>query len=193
MPELTLAPDHGERRPLHLAALAELDRRIAEAAERAAARESADRSPPARSAARRTPDALAACAEALAVLDVVPSAAEAGRRGRLVPARVTDGADFLITAGRHPVVEAALAGTAAAFVPNDCDLSPGRRVLLLTGPNMAGKSTFLRQNALFVVLAQAGLPVPAEARADRRGGPAVLPRRAPPTTWPAGAPPSWSR
>ena len=50
-----------------------------------------------------------------------------------------------------------------AFVPNDCDLSPEQRVLLLTGPNMAGKSTFLRQNALIVVLAQAGLPVPADA------------------------------
>ncbi len=49
----------------------------------------------------------------------------------------------------------------AAFQPNDCDLSPERRVLLLTGPNMAGKSTFLRQNALIVILAQAGLPVPA--------------------------------
>ncbi len=64
------------------------------------------------------------------------------------------------------------AGTAAAtadraeaglFQPNDCDLSPERRVLLLTGPNMAGKSTFLRQNALIVILAQAGLPVPAAA------------------------------
>ncbi|HJS88324.1 MAG TPA: DNA mismatch repair protein MutS, partial [Acetobacteraceae bacterium] len=64
--------------------------------------------------------------------------------------------------GRHPVVERALAGQ-AAFVPNDCDLSPDRRVLLLTGPNMAGKSTFLRQNALLVVLAQAGLPVAASA------------------------------
>ena len=58
-------------------------------------------------------------------------------------------------------MEAALAGR-AQFVPNDCDLSPDQRVLLLTGPNMAGKSTFLRQNALIVVLAQAGLPVPAE-------------------------------
>ncbi len=58
------------------------------------------------------------------------------------------------------MVEAALPpGT--AFQPNDCDLSPARRLLLLTGPNMAGKSTFLRQNALLVILAQAGLPVPA--------------------------------
>ena len=57
---------------------------------------------------------------------------------------------------------AALAGQ-APFVPNDCDLSPERRVLLLTGPNMAGKSTFLRQNALIALLAQAGLPVPARS------------------------------
>jgi DNA mismatch repair protein MutS len=70
--------------------------------------------------------------------------------------------DFHIEAGRHPVVESALAGQ-SAFVPNMCDLSPDRRVMLLTGPNMAGKSTFLRQNALFVVLAQAGLPLPAES------------------------------
>ena len=60
------------------------------------------------------------------------------------------------------MVESALAGH-AAFVPNRCDLSPDQRVMLLTGPNMAGKSTFLRQNALFVVLTQAGLPAPAES------------------------------
>ena len=64
---------------------------------------------------------------------------------------------------------------ARAFVPNDCDLSPDRRVLLLTGPNMAGKSTYLRQNALLAILAQAGLPVPASTRPDRRGGPIVQP------------------
>jgi DNA mismatch repair protein MutS len=62
------------------------------------------------------------------------------------------------------VVEAALRrARGPAFVPNDCDLSPGRRLCLLTGPNMAGKSTWLRQNALIVVLAQAGLFVPAES------------------------------
>jgi len=63
-------------------------------------------------------------------------------------------------AGRHPVVEAALP-PGAPFIPNDCDLSPASRLMLLTGPNMAGKSTFLRQNALMIILAQAGLPVPA--------------------------------
>jgi DNA mismatch repair protein MutS len=67
-----------------------------------------------------------------------------------------------IKSGRHPVVEAALPpGT--GFIPNHCDLSAEQRLMLLTGPNMAGKSTYLRQNALLVILAQAGLPVPAEA------------------------------
>ncbi|MCU0890034.1 MAG: DNA mismatch repair protein MutS, partial [Rubritepida sp.] len=77
---------------------------------------------------------------------------------------ITDRPDFAVTAGRHPVVEAALArARGPAFVPNDCDLSAGRRLCLLTGPNMAGKSTYLRQNALVVILAQAGFFVPAEA------------------------------
>jgi DNA mismatch repair protein MutS len=75
---------------------------------------------------------------------------------------LTGSEEFCVEGGRHPVVEKALAGH-ATFVPNRCDLSPDRRVMLLTGPNMAGKSTFLRQNALFVVLAQAGLPLPADS------------------------------
>ncbi|MGH6932862.1 MAG: MutS-related protein, partial [Dongiaceae bacterium] len=71
---------------------------------------------------------------------------------------------FEISQGRHPVVEAALADAqASAFVPNDCDLGEGQRLWLLTGPNMAGKSTFLRQNALIVLLAQIGSFVPAAA------------------------------
>ncbi|NVN32477.1 DNA mismatch repair protein MutS, partial [Endobacter medicaginis] len=57
----------------------------------------------------------------------------------------------------------ARAGGGARFAPNDCDLSPERSVLLLTGPNMAGKSTYLRQCALAVILAQAGLPLPARS------------------------------
>src|SRR5262249_36154257 len=106
-------------------------------------------------------DALAACADALALLDAVQSAARLAEAGTWCRPTITDDDAFLVRAGRHPVVEAALAGH-AQFVPNDCDLSPDQRVLLLTGPNMAGKSTFLRQNALIVLLAQAGLPVPAE-------------------------------
>ena len=141
--------------------LSDLDRRIAEAAERAAARERTVFAHLVQEALAHA-DALAACADALALLDVAQSAAKLAEPGTWCRPQVTDGDEFLVKSGRHPVVEAALAGH-AAFVPNDCDLSPEQRVLLLTGPNMAGKSTFLRQNALIVVLAQAGLPVPAEA------------------------------
>jgi len=145
--------------------LADLDRRIGEAGERAAARERAvfqhlvDRTL-AESAA------LSACAAALAALDVAQSAATLAAPGNWCRPVLSEDAAFEVAAGRHPVVEAALAQSEGQsggirFVPNDCDLSPGRQMLLLTGPNAAGKSTFLRQNALAVVLAQAGLPVPA--------------------------------
>jgi DNA mismatch repair protein MutS len=141
--------------------LAELDRRIAEAAERAAARERAVFTHLVRAALDHA-EALAACAGALATLDVVQSAVRLAEGGTWCRPVVSSGDEFLVRGGRHPVVETALAGQ-AAFVPNQCDLSPDRRLLLLTGPNMAGKSTFLRQNALMVILAQAGLPVPGEA------------------------------
>ncbi len=139
--------------------LSELDRRIAEAADRAAAREKQVFAHLV-AAALREGEALAACAAALALLDLAQSAATLAAPGTWCRPEVTDETGFCVEAGRHPVVEAALAGQ-DSFVPNDCDLSPDRRVLLLTGPNMAGKSTYLRQNALIVVLAQAGLPVPA--------------------------------
>ena len=140
-------------------ALSELDRRISEAGERAAGRE---RVVFAHLVARTLAEAdpVAAAAQALALLDVLLGAARLAAPGTWCRPEVVGGQDFVVRAGRHPVVEAALAGT-AAFVPNDCDLSPDRRLLLLTGPNMAGKSTFLRQNALIAILAQAGLPVPA--------------------------------
>ncbi len=69
--------------------------------------------------------------------------------------------DFKVEGGRHPVVEAALKKNSKNFVPNDCDLSDHQRLWLLTGPNMAGKSTYLRQNALIAILAQIGSFVPA--------------------------------
>ena len=69
--------------------------------------------------------------------------------------------NFVIEGGRHPVVEAALAKQNEQFIPNDCDLSEAQHLWLLTGPNMAGKSTFLRQNALIAILAQIGSFVPA--------------------------------
>jgi DNA mismatch repair protein MutS len=160
-PELTLRQGMANGARFTHPDLSDLDRRITEAADRATARERVVFAHLV-SAALAQSDVLAACADALAFLDVVQSAARIAEGGTWCRPTITDDDGFQIRAGRHPVVEAALAG-AAAFVPNHCELSPDRRVLLLTGPNMAGKSTFLRQNALIVVLAQAGLPVPAEA------------------------------
>jgi DNA mismatch repair protein MutS len=105
-------------------------------------------------------------AEALARLDVFAALAELAASQRYVRPRVDDSRTFRIIAGRHPVVETARARAGEqAFVPNDCDLSAageGRSIWLVTGPNMAGKSTFLRQNALIAILAQMGSFVPAE-------------------------------
>jgi DNA mismatch repair protein MutS len=111
--------------------------------------------------------AVAAAGRALAALDVAAALAELAARENYVRPGLSDETDFVIEGGRHPVVEAALqrqssAGGGAGFVPNDCDLGIERRLWLLTGPNMAGKSTFLRQNALIAVMAQAGSFVPAK-------------------------------
>jgi DNA mismatch repair protein MutS len=159
--ELTLRQGMANGARFTEGALSELDQRIREAAEQATARERVVFNHLVREVVDRS-DELAACAEALAFLDVIQSAAALAESGRWVRPALTVTDDFHIEAGRHPVVESALASQ-TAFVPNTCDLSPDRRVMLLTGPNMAGKSTFLRQNALFVVLAQAGLPLPAES------------------------------
>ncbi|HEX9645975.1 MAG TPA: DNA mismatch repair protein MutS, partial [Alphaproteobacteria bacterium] len=104
---------------------------------------------------------LAPAARALAELDVAAALAELARVRSYVRPHVDQSLDFRIAKGRHAVVEAALGER--AFVANDCELSGAGRLWLLTGPNMAGKSTFLRQNALIAVLAQAGSFVPAEA------------------------------
>jgi DNA mismatch repair protein MutS len=139
--------------------LSELDRRITEAAERAAARERAIFAGLVDAVVAEA-DAIASAATALAELDALQGCASLAEGGDWCRPEVQDNDSFCVRAGRHPVVEGAIAGS-AAFVPNDCDLSADRRVLLLTGPNMAGKSTYLRQNALIAILAQAGLPVPA--------------------------------
>ncbi len=159
-PELTLRQGMANGARFTEPGLSDLDRRITEAADRAAAREKLVVAH-LTAATLEVADALAARANAIALLDVAQSAANLAASGTWCRPVVTDDDAFLVRGGRHPVVEAALAGQ-AAFVPNVCDLSPDRRVLLLTGPNMAGKSTFLRQNALLAVLAQGGLPVPAE-------------------------------
>jgi DNA mismatch repair protein MutS len=109
---------------------------------------------------------IALAAGALAELDLSAALAERARQGRWCRPRVEDSNAFDIVGGRHPVVEAALGeAQQGPFVANDCDLAETRRIWLVTGPNMAGKSTFLRQNALIAVLAQMGSYVPAaEAR-----------------------------
>ena len=110
---------------------------------------------------------IKAAARALAVIDVAAGlAALAEEQGYCRPL-VDDSRMFAIVAGRHPVVEQALRRQAASpFIANDCDLSPSESgpdgaIWLLTGPNMGGKSTFLRQNALIAILAQMGSFVPA--------------------------------
>jgi DNA mismatch repair protein MutS len=144
------------------AELASLEQKIAHAAERAIALEVDHFN----SFCNRVIEARAevsSCAAALADLDCLISLAFLARTQNYVRPVVDDSAAFIIKEGRHPVVEAALAKEGASrFIANDCHL--GERdtaIWLLTGPNMAGKSTFLRQNALFIVMAQLGAFVPA--------------------------------
>ncbi|HEX3710911.1 MAG TPA: DNA mismatch repair protein MutS [Pseudolabrys sp.] len=108
------------------------------------------------------------CAEALARLDVASALAQLAAERDYARPHVDDGHGFVIVGGRHPIVEQALSRDGTPFVANDCDLSPPKdaaagRIWLLTGPNMAGKSTFLRQNALIAILAQMGSFVPAKS------------------------------
>jgi DNA mismatch repair protein MutS len=108
---------------------------------------------------------IKAAAHALATLDVAAALAALAVDQRYVRPQVDHSLEFAVAGGRHPVVEQALD---APFVANDCDLSPpsgksAGRIYLVTGPNMAGKSTYLRQNALIAVLAQMGSFVPARA------------------------------
>jgi DNA mismatch repair protein MutS len=105
---------------------------------------------------------LGALARALAEVDLASALAHLARTENWVRPKLDDSRAFAITGGRHPVVEMALQKQGAPFVANDCTLTDAR-VWLLTGPNMAGKSTFLRQNALLAILAQMGGFVPAQA------------------------------
>ncbi len=106
-------------------------------------------------------EAIAATAAALARLDVGAANAERAAEGDWCRPAIAEDAGLAITGGRHPVVEAALAKAGERFVANDCNLADANRLWLIGGPNMGGKSTFLRQNALIVLLAQAGCFVPA--------------------------------
>ena len=110
-------------------------------------------------------NALRAAAEGLAELDVFAALAEEAARTDAVRPAVDSSLCFGVDGGRHPVVEAALKREGEPFTPNDCKLDGDAkdcpRLTFVTGPNMAGKSTYLRQNALFVILAQAGAFIPA--------------------------------
>lgn len=151
--------------------LAELDARVSRAGEGALAREKELFDALVTEVAAVTD--LPQIAAALAELDVASALADIALANGWARPKIDNSLAFRIEAGRHPVVEAALKSQGAgAFIPNDCDLSgeaaPAsetgqgpRPVWLLTGPNMAGKSTFLRQNALIAVMAQAGSFVPA--------------------------------
>ena len=111
----------------------------------------------------RSSGPIAQTAAALARIDVTAGQAERAAEGGWCRPQIEDSASLVIEAGRHPVVEAALARAGQRFVANDCKLAVHDRLWLIGGPNMGGKSTFLRQNALIVLLAQAGGFVPAES------------------------------
>jgi DNA mismatch repair protein MutS len=104
---------------------------------------------------------ITATAEAIARMDVAASHAQRAVEGGWTLPHLTDEPCLDIEAGRHPVVEAALKDTGERFVANDLSMGRSDRLWLITGPNMGGKSTFLRQAALIAVLAQAGSFVPA--------------------------------
>ena len=102
---------------------------------------------------------LSECASALAQIDALGSLAAHARANDWVAPELTEQAEIQIEGGRHPVVERSI----ERFTPNDCSLGPARRMLLITGPNMGGKSTYMRQTALIALLACTGSFVPAAA------------------------------
>jgi len=112
-------------------------------------------------AALRRAEPIAATADALARLDVAAALAERAIEDGWCRPHLEEQPCFDVEGGRHPVVEEALKASGARFVANDCRLDEAERLWLVTGPNMGGKSTFLRQNALIAILAQAGSFVPA--------------------------------
>lgn len=140
--------------------LSELERKISEAAEKSLALELELFAQLAKEVMAQA-EIIARTANALAAIDVASSLAEYASRNNCVRPLVDETLAFDIKGGRHPVVEFALKRQNAEFIANDCTLADASRLWLLTGPNMAGKSTFLRQNALIALLAQMGAYVPA--------------------------------
>jgi DNA mismatch repair protein MutS len=143
--------------------LGELEQAIVSAADKALALETALFADLVKEVTSRAEE-IAKAAAAIAALDVAASLADLAVERRYCRPAIDDSLIFDVVGGRHPVVEAALAASGGpAFVGNDCTLAGEEtRIWLLTGPNMAGKSTFLRQNALIAIMAQIGAFVPAE-------------------------------
>jgi len=147
--------------------LAELESRISMAAERAVAIELEIYDDLVAKVCEQS-ELISRMATAIAGLDVAAGLATLAQRYKLTRPVIDASRSFNIQEGRHPVVEAALAsGDAGRFIPNDCDLSAetegAHNIWLVTGPNMAGKSTYLRQNALIALMAQMGSFVPAKS------------------------------
>ncbi len=143
-------------------ALREMEEMVRGATDRAAALERA-LFEEVRQVALSHAEAIRAAARGVGELDALQALAEVARRDGWVRPRVDEGLELRVRAGRHPVVEALMRGQGGEYVPNDSSLDPDRnRLLLITGPNMSGKSTYLRQVAILVLLAQMGSFVPAE-------------------------------
>jgi len=160
------APDDYVRRQTLKAAerfitpeLKRFEEQVLSAKERALAREKALYDQLLEQLQQWIPD-LQQCAEALAALDVLSNLAERAERLQLNPPELSNEPEIEILEGRHPVVEQV---SDTPFVANDVTFDESRRILIITGPNMGGKSTFMRQTALIVLLAYAGSFVPATA------------------------------
>jgi len=147
--------------------LAELEAKIASAGERALAME-LEVFNELRDRVEAVSTVIRASARALAEIDVAAGLADWAVECQAVRPQIETGTVFQVSGGRHPVVERALARDGnGRFTPNDCHLDgeggETARLMFVTGPNMAGKSTYLRQNALMIILAQAGCYVPAQS------------------------------
>ncbi|MDE2207564.1 MAG: DNA mismatch repair protein MutS, partial [Armatimonadetes bacterium] len=114
-----------------------------------------------RDSVARSSEQVLGLARAVAAVDVTACFAEAAVRRRWVMPEVDESESVDIKAGRHPVIEQL--AEQGSFIPNDCLMQPDQRMFIITGPNMSGKSSYLRQTALIVLLAQCGSFVPADS------------------------------
>ena len=148
------------------AELGDLDGRISRADEEARSRE-LDIFTALSEACEAQSNLLLAAGEAIATIDVASSIADWVEETDAVRPQLDNSTRFDVEAGRHPVVEASLRAAGQGFTANNCILdasgNAGARLMIVTGPNMAGKSTYLRQNALLAILAQSGCFVPARS------------------------------